>query len=273
MDLQKLKDTWERFAQTDPMWAIRTVPDKLGNRWEAEEFFRSGEIEIDGVLRTAREVGIRLSRGTALDFGCGIGRLTQALCRHFEHCYGVDIAPTTIRHAKKFNRFGERCTYLQNERADLSLFTDSFFDFIYTNIVLQHMRPEYCQAYVKEFVRILRKGGLLVFQLPSELRSPDRAQPRTVSRGPLPETGFRAELKSPINSLRVYSGQEFTIPIQVRNVSQVPGPLSEVRTGPTRFFLGITGFPWKRRWSVSTMLVVLCRTTSPPDNLSMLASL
>lgn len=238
VDLQKLKETWERFARTDPMWAIRTAPEKLGNLWDADEFFGSGEIEITGVLRAARRFGFRFPRRTALDFGCGIGRLTQALSRHFAHCYGVDIAPTMIEQATRFNRFGQKCTYLQSERSDLSMFRDDFFDFIYSNIVLQHMRPEYCKAYVKEFVRILNTNGLLVFQLPSELRSGREEKPRTVMQDPLPECGFRAALTSSISTLRVFSGQEFTIPIQIRNASPVQWPALARENGAYQVFLG-----------------------------------
>jgi SAM-dependent methyltransferase len=48
----------------------------------------------------------------------------------------------------------------------LKLFNDNDFDFIYSNITLQHMAPRYSQKYIQEFLRILSPEGLLVFQLP-----------------------------------------------------------------------------------------------------------
>jgi SAM-dependent methyltransferase len=166
VSLLEVKRSWEEFAQTDPLWAILTDPTKKGGRWSPAEFFASGEVEIDGVLRAGEALGLPRERGRALDFGCGVGRLTQAMCRHFDRCDGIDIAPTMIEQARRFNRFGDRCSYLQSEAPDLGRYEDGTFDFIYSRLVLQHMPPANAKRYVSEFVRTLRPGGLLVFQIP-----------------------------------------------------------------------------------------------------------
>ena len=44
----------------------------------------------------------------------------------------------------------------------------SSVDFIYSRLVLQHMRPRFIRRYLAEFVRILKPGGVLLFQLPSD---------------------------------------------------------------------------------------------------------
>ena len=166
MSLLEIKRNWEEFAQTDPLWAILTDPTKKGGGWSPTEFFASGEVEIDGVLKAGRELGLPRGRGRALDFGCGVGRLTQAMCRHFDSCDGIDIAPTMVEQARRFNRFGDRCSYLQSEQPDLGRYADKTFDFIYSRLVLQHMPPPNAKRYMSEFVRALRPGGLLVFQVP-----------------------------------------------------------------------------------------------------------
>jgi SAM-dependent methyltransferase len=56
-----------------------------------------------------------------------------------------------------------------NERSDLSLFEDGHFDFIYSNIVLQHIPRELQAGFVREFARVLAPGGVLVFQTPAGL--------------------------------------------------------------------------------------------------------
>jgi SAM-dependent methyltransferase len=71
-----------------------------------------------------------------------------------------------IESANKYNRHGDRCRYYLNQCNDLKLFDENAFDFIYSNITLQHMAPRYSQQYIQEFLRILSPGGLLVFQLP-----------------------------------------------------------------------------------------------------------
>ena len=59
------------------------------------------------------------------------------------------------------------------------MFEDASFDLVNTRIVLQHLPDrEMILGYVAEFLRVLRPGGLLVFQLPSALPLPLRLQPR-----------------------------------------------------------------------------------------------
>lgn len=139
-----------------------------------------------------RALGIELRHGRALDFGCGVGRLTQALCLHFDECHGVDIAPSMIEAARAFNRHGDKCHYHLNEADNLQMFADDQFDFIYTVIVLQHMQPAYSRRYLQEFMRILAPGGLLVFQLPAELIPVSSVPPPSST---LPSPSFRQRVQ------------------------------------------------------------------------------
>ena len=163
--LQDLKKRWDRAGKTDPFWAVLSVPDKRGNRWASEDFFETGVQEIAGVMAHLNRVGLE-GRHNALDFGCGPGRLTQALAKYFDQVDGVDISPSMIELAGELNRFPDRCHYHQNSASDLRFFGDSSFDFIYSNITLQHVEPSITRNYIREFVRTLRPGGLLLFQLP-----------------------------------------------------------------------------------------------------------
>src|SRR6266851_2218658 len=143
MELKEVQRHWDAFGKTDPLWAIVTRPDKRHGKWKYDEFFACGEEEIGRILRHVSSLSFPLHRGRALDFGCGVGRLTQALCRHFDRCDGIDIAPSMIDLARQYNQHGNRCRYAVNDSNDLALFNDDTFDFIYSSLVLQHMRPEY----------------------------------------------------------------------------------------------------------------------------------
>jgi SAM-dependent methyltransferase len=176
MDLEELRANWDELGATDPLWAILTVPEYKGNRWDVEEFFRSGQVAVAELLgRIGGQLGLPVQHRRALDFGCGVGRLTQALADHFDDAHGVDIAPSMIESARRSNRAGERCTYHLNERDDLEIFEDAHFDFVLSEIVLQHMRPQYALRYIGEFVRVLSPGGLLIFQAPYESVNPTSA--------------------------------------------------------------------------------------------------
>jgi ubiquinone/menaquinone biosynthesis C-methylase UbiE len=168
MDIDHLQRHWNKLGEQDPLWAILTRPDKKGGRWTIEEFFQQGVAEIDSVMEYLRNLGIKARPAKALDFGCGVGRLTQALAGYCDQVVGVDIAPSMIEQAIRFNSQGDRCRYLVNAGADLTLVGGERFDLIYTNMVLQHMPPAYSSRYIGEFVRILGPGGVAVFQIPAK---------------------------------------------------------------------------------------------------------
>lgn len=164
MDIEHLQKHWDSLAQDDPMWAILT--DRRKGDWTAEEFFAAGRREI-AQLFTSTHIGESRRFRHGLDFGCGIGRLSQALADRCERVTGVDIAPTMVNQARIMNVAGSRCDYVVNDRDDLGIFPDGAFDFIYSNIVLQHMAPAISSRYIKEFCRVLAPSGILVFQIPS----------------------------------------------------------------------------------------------------------
>ncbi|OGV72802.1 MAG: hypothetical protein A3K19_28405 [Lentisphaerae bacterium RIFOXYB12_FULL_65_16] len=179
MSLSELKADWEELGRLDPLWAILSGPDKQFGKWELDRFFLTGEQEIGTVLDTSCHLGIPANRKAALDFGCGVGRLARALARRFEHVQAVDISENMILQAKELNRGLANITFTVNAAADLQLFPDRSFDFVYTDLVLQHL-PERAMVfkYVGEFVRVLERGGGLVFQMPCYIQRRYRFQVR-----------------------------------------------------------------------------------------------
>jgi SAM-dependent methyltransferase len=166
MDLNELRSSWEEFAADDPLWFILSAPGKK-HAWKDAEFMDTGRREIAGVLDDIHRLGVPLRRSRALDFGCGVGRLCQALGEHFEEVWGVDISTRMIKLANARNVHGDRVHYVLNDTDRLPTFADGRTDFVYSNLVLQHMRPVFARSYLHEFMRILAPGGVLVFQLPS----------------------------------------------------------------------------------------------------------
>ena len=204
MELKDLQAHWNQWGKTDPFWAILSDPAKRDGKWDTAAFFKTGEDWMRRVMDYVQSLGVPLNRGRALDFGCGAGRLTQAMCQHFEQCDGVDIAPSMINLAERFNRFGARCRYHLNNASDLRLFANDSFDFVYSIIVLQHMEPQYSGKYVEEFVRVLKPGGLCVFQLPGEVYPAAAGRPpggngategQAAAAAPLQNGGFKAEVR------------------------------------------------------------------------------
>jgi SAM-dependent methyltransferase len=235
VELEQLGRHWHAFGERDPLWAVLTLPGTRAGRWDVEEFFRTGVVEITTLMAALEGLGRPRSRRAALDFGCGVGRVTQALGDVFERVDGVDIAESMLERAREMNRHGSRCRYLHNTAPDLRDLPDGSYDFIYSVYVLQHMDPAISHRYIKEFVRLLSPGGLAVFQLPTE-----RASGAT---GPMPADGYRAriELVDPPALGSVVAGQPADLVVAVTNLSDHTWPAAGTLDG--RFHVGV-GAHW-----------------------------
>ena len=193
--LERQRRDWEDLAEEDLYWSILSDPDKRFETVERDTFFASGRAELEPVLARASELGLPRAYGRALDFGCGAGRLTRALAEHFDEAVGIDISARMIEEARRLNADCERCSFEVNLTADLRHFADHSFDALYTSIVLQHLPDAPAiRGYLTEFVRVLRRDGLLAFQLPSHIPRKHTLQPRRHAYRVLRSLGVPREL-------------------------------------------------------------------------------
>lgn len=231
---------WEAAAQRDPLWAILSDSTKKGRRWTTGEFFETGRREISLLMYQLRQLGHTPVAGRALDFGCGIGRLSQALGAYFAEVVGIDVSPTMIQLAERANSARDRVRYVLNRTDDLQRFASGSFDFIYSDIVLQHLPPERAQGFIEEFVRLVKVGGIVVFQITSHRRSRAEALPFAV---PMDDRAYRAQLmivEEPPSSMEPRGRSR--VLVRIENVSRVTWHQTAV--GPIRFgnhWLSTTG--------------------------------
>lgn len=187
-----MPNDWESLGKLDPLWAILTDAGKQFSQWDEEEFFATGRVYVEKLLATLEPLGRPASHETALDFGCGVGRLTRHLAPCFKSVVGLDASPSMIALATAKN------THLHNSKFILCTeprlpFPNEAFDFVHTVIVLQHLPAQAALAYIREFLRVLRPGGMLVFQVPYHMPFRRKFQPRRRLWKVLRALGFREE--------------------------------------------------------------------------------
>jgi SAM-dependent methyltransferase len=217
---------WERLARRDPFFAVLTDVNARFGQSDLDAFYRSGTEEIAAVLGRAGQRGLAVPLRRALDFGCGVGRLTHALAERFDRCDGVDISAAMLDIARRHCRRPDRCTFHRNVSEDLAIFDDASFTFVYSTLVLQHMPPRLSMVYVREMIRVLASDGLLVFQLPShrEAREPIASDVRTAMTGPLPHAACDTRLSVDAPRLSGHGGQPILLPVRIENRSPVAWP-------------------------------------------------
>lgn len=73
------------------------------------------------MMRTAQRLGYPQELGSALDFGCGVGRLAPALAKRFQTYYGVDIAASMIDGAQRYHDHLTSCYFIVNREDNLRI--------------------------------------------------------------------------------------------------------------------------------------------------------
>lgn len=134
-----MRDTdqdWQHYGEFEPYFGVLSherflranlTPEVL------EEFWQTGRADISATWKSLiRLFGDRRVR-TALDFGCGVGRLTRAIAEIADHAVGVDVSPAMIAEGKVHS--------LPNIEFTNEL-PSGPFDWINSHIVFQHIPPE-----------------------------------------------------------------------------------------------------------------------------------
>jgi SAM-dependent methyltransferase len=161
--LDRMRADWNGRAKKDAHFYVA-----FGRQSQAEEEFLASAAEV---MPAFEEAFSRLppsppSQRRALEIGCGPGRLMLPMTRHFGEVQGVDISEEMVALAR------ERLSHLPSAHAqvisgdDLGMFSDCYFDFVYSYIVFQHIPlREIVLNYLREAQRVLKPSGVLCCQI------------------------------------------------------------------------------------------------------------
>jgi len=157
--LKNVSSSWDSLAKDDAMDAVLT-----GSKSDESEFYATGERDVNAIIASLNAICPNLQKREALDFGCGLGRLTFPLADHFGKVVGVDISEEMLKQAAANQRKPRNVDLLHNDKEILQPFAKNSFDFVLSLIVLQHVPRRLSLKYISEFLRITRPGGTILFQ-------------------------------------------------------------------------------------------------------------
>jgi SAM-dependent methyltransferase len=149
---------WEELAQRDAQYHIDPT---LGPGASPEEFREGGRGIVDWAMAWAGELP---ANGRALEIGCGTGRNTIHLARHFRQVDGVDVSPTMV-HLALAQGMPSNVRLHSLSGRDLQPLDDGTFDLVFSHLVFQHIeKAADIAAYLREIARVLRIDGVAVIQ-------------------------------------------------------------------------------------------------------------
>jgi ubiquinone/menaquinone biosynthesis C-methylase UbiE len=161
--------SWKKWGERDPYYGVLSDDEfKLTALTDSakKKFFDSGQHHIDRVLALVRERFGQIRHDSALDFGCGAGRLLLALSQRFAKVTGVDVSPGML------NIAAETCTENGIGNVEFCLSDDALsqvqgtFDFVHCFLVLQHIPRVRGEAIVSRLMARLADGGVVAFHVP-----------------------------------------------------------------------------------------------------------
>lgn len=150
---------WDERARLNAPWYVDTSlsyddPD-------IDRFFETGRVIASQALdRAPPGVG----SGLAVEIGCGLGRICVSLAERFDRVVGVDISPEMLTRAREIAS-RPNVSFLLGDGTSLGQIRSGVADLVLTFTVFQHIpSAPIVERYIVEAGRILRPGGLFVFQ-------------------------------------------------------------------------------------------------------------
>ena len=169
--LSRIGEVWTGLGETEPYWSVLSADHfRLSTFKEnRDEFYASGERDFGVAKAFLARSGKRLpEHGRCFELGCGAGRVTLALARHFDEVVAYDISKTHLEIARSVvleAGFDNVKFSLPAKTGSLRQFGS--FDFVVSLIALQHNPPPVIAFLVREICGILAPGGIAYFQVPT----------------------------------------------------------------------------------------------------------
>src|ERR1700722_825896 len=147
---------WQEIGRSQPFWGVFTHPEFRRENINAESLAALYATGVDFIASVIAEferiAGAPFHARTALDFGCGTGRLTEAMIAYSDKAIGYDISPGMLQEARA--RCAGNATYTDQ-------LPEGLFDWINSFIVFQHIPPERGFALVEQLLTRLAPGGFV----------------------------------------------------------------------------------------------------------------
>ncbi len=177
MQPTKMRKFWDARAREDPYFF---VDNRLRYGDPDLDRFWAGGPEALSIMEAALGARI-LPSHEIVEVGCGVGRMTRALCARGHSVRALDISPEMIERARELNSDIPNAEFILGDGGSLRPIADDSADVIHSDVVFQHIPdPAITLGYVREMGRVLRAGGFAMFQVSN---SPEvHRQPRLFQR-------------------------------------------------------------------------------------------
>ena len=146
---------WRLLGDTQPYFGVVSLPEFVGATLPAEALrtlYEAGEYDVAYITSVIeRHTGAPLNPARALDFGCGVGRMTGAMAGLAAEATGYDVSPAMLEAARA--QVGARARFVE-------ALPDGPFDWINSFMVFQHIPTQRGMILLDQLLDRLAPGGV-----------------------------------------------------------------------------------------------------------------
>lgn len=164
-------NSWEEKAQENPLYAVMTMPEMedAGVKEFSEQhlhlFFEKGRKLADKLVMPSLASAPKF--GLVVEYGCGAGRILNALVERDIRCAGIDISQTMLNHCRKLVPGVNSLHCIDNE--GMVPLSNGCARLVCSYAVVQHIdKLSSYEMAVSEMSRLLAPMGQLVLQVNCE---------------------------------------------------------------------------------------------------------
>jgi SAM-dependent methyltransferase len=170
--VERVAQTWTAIGREEPHWSVLSSEAFKSENIEQNSgrFYESGADDAHLVMAILARCGLSsVDLPRAVEYGCGVGRVTSYLADAFSELVGIDISESHLALAKeRVTRNGCNNVRLVLARApDFGMVAP--FDLWFSYIVLQHNPPPIIALVLRKMFSLLAPGGVAIFQVTTYL--------------------------------------------------------------------------------------------------------
>ena len=188
------------------MNSIEDYYEQLAETYDQERFGRSYGRYVDQMERAVLNSWLaQVSPTDVVDLGCGTGRLLDFAMT------GVDASAAMLKVAGR--KHPDR-QLIQAALPSLELLANQSFQTAICFHVLMHLQPEVIEQSLSVLARIIKPGGMLIIDLPSQHR-------RNLNRRPPSATGWHGNTAATLADVERWAGSQWRV-VQWRGILFFP---------------------------------------------------
>lgn len=176
---------WQKWGEKDPYYGVLTAPEyrkSVLNEEKLDEFFQSGERDLEDVFSLVQRLKPGFTSETVLDYGCGVGRVLIAMTKRFQSVTGIDVSPAMLSEATHNLDSRGITNFRLRLNSEMDNIQNESYDFVHSYIVLQHIPAKDGEQIVRQLLRVLKFGGIGAIHVTFERQASIRKKLSSVLR-------------------------------------------------------------------------------------------